>query len=160
MKCFKFTIDSDNGTNGLYRVNSQQNHELTKLLNEQGKYKIVISKFLILSAEFDETNEIDKYYITVSFLNLNFINSFNDENNDNKVLRITGTLQTSTRGGYILTCEEFFNVNENNAGIYSSDKIFEQGNIKIELKYYDPLIQIYREPNYSKWLLEFFIIFD
>lgn len=160
MKCFKYTINSDNSTNGLHKVNSQQNHELTKLLNDGKKYRIVVSKFYVLGTEFDTTNEINRFYITVQFLNINFINSFVSDEIDNVVVKTTGSLQERSTGKYLLTCEETFNVMENNTGMYSGDRIIENGQLNIQVLYYDSINGDFIQPNSSIWSLEFYIIFD
>jgi hypothetical protein len=166
MKCFKFTIDSDNGTNGLYRVNSQQNHELTKLLNEQGKYKIVISKFILGSLQLDTTNIINEFIINVRFNNINIINSYKADNTDNVILRVLGNVETYKDiddNEYIyLMCNYEPRTFENATCLMSCDNIIKDGYINVKISYSNPMNDNTEiPPVYNPiFIIEFFIIFD
>lgn len=159
MKCFKYTVSSSDGNNGYYPINSQGNTELNKLLNDGKKYKLVVSKFINIATELPGTNIINSYYLTVSFKNMSFENAYTDKYLDNVVVRTNGKIQY-VDSRYFLTCEETYNVQNNNVGIYSSDNIIRNGNLNIEILYADPITGDLMSSTSALWILEFFIIFD
>jgi hypothetical protein len=169
MNCIKYTIKSDDivsgdMSNGMFKVNSQGNQELTKLLNEHKKYKIIVSRFILANGLISGT-PVDnaKYIIQVKFNNITLCNSFDGDNVDKVIYRDIAddeeeAHQTRLRDLYVLS-----NIFSKSNAIYSSDRIIENGLLNIQITYIDPTagdeITLPFEDDLGRWILEFYISF-
>lgn len=165
----RYTIRSDDIisgdiSNGLFKVNSQQNNQLTKFLNEGKKYKIVVSKFLLTNGSISSVISNAKYIIEVKLNNMMFDNSFIGDNLDKSIYRDTADEIEETDTTTLNDTYSNNSINDKSIGLFSNDRIIENGLLNIQIQYIDhsdgeekylPFIE-----DLGRWLLEFFVIFD
>ncbi len=96
---------------------------------------------------------------------MSFCNSYDGNYTDNVVLRMVGHAETYTEGvttyNIITANYDAGTIENNSVGMYSTDRIIENGNLEVKLTCASfDATEIGNDTYVPVWVLEFFVIFD